>query len=127
MLDFCVALDPYQHLIRGKDCHALYDLPDGVFVPFGDRGCSVLYGLLCLLHAGADTVCVGAALQDFLLLLFECSLLGQDFRELRIAGFFIVGINGFRQQTLELLVELCQTTFDVGQTHRLPLYRQQLQ
>ena len=101
LFNFCAALDPHQHLVGGEDCHALYDLPDGVFVPFCDRLCGILYGLLCLLHAGADVVCVCAALQDCFLLLFERSLLGQDFRKLRVAGFFIVGINGFRQKLLE--------------------------
>ena len=104
LLDFCAAFDPHQNLISGEDGHALYDLPDGVFVPFCDRGCGALYGLFCLLHAGADAVCVDAALQDFFLLRFERCLLGQDFRKLRIAGFFIFGINGFRQQALELLI-----------------------
>ena len=66
-------------------------------------------------------------MQNFFLLLFECSLLGQDFRELRIAGFFIVGINGFRQKLLEPLVELFQPTLDIGKAHGLPLHRQELQ
>ena len=78
LFDFCAALDPYQHLISGKDCHALYDLPDGVFIPLCDRLRGILYGLLRLLHAGADAVSIGAALQDFFLLIFERSLLGQD-------------------------------------------------
>ena len=82
------ALDPHQNFIGGQDGHALYDLPDGVFIPLCDRLCGILYGLLCLLHAGADAARIGAALQDFFLLLFERSLLGKDFRELRVAGFF---------------------------------------
>ena len=97
MLDFRAALDPHQNLISREDSHALYDLPDGVFVPFCDRLCGILYGLLCLLHAGADAVCVSAALQNRFLLLFERSLLGKDFCELCVAGFFIFSINGFRQ------------------------------
>ena len=31
LFDLRAALDPYQHFISGKDCHALYDLTDGVF------------------------------------------------------------------------------------------------
>ena len=124
MFDLCAALDLHQNLISREDCHALYDLPDGVFIPFCDRLCGILYGLLCLLHAGADVVSIGAALQDLFLLLFECSLLGQDFRKLCVAGFFIVGINGFRQKLLEPLVELFQPTLDIGKAHGLPLHRQ---
>ena len=86
--DVCAALDPHQNLVGGEDGHALYDLPDGVFIPLCDRLRGILYGLLRLLHAGADAVSIGAALQDSFLLFFECSLLGQDFRELRVAGFF---------------------------------------
>ena len=70
LFDLRAALDPYQHFISGKDCHALYDLTDSVFVPFCDRGCGALYGLFCLLHAGADAVSIGAALQDSFLLFF---------------------------------------------------------
>ena len=80
--------------------------------------------MLRLLHAGADAVCIGVALQDFFLLLFECSLLGQDFCELCVADFFIFCINGFCQQALELLVELHQAAFNVGKAHRLPLHWQ---
>ena len=84
LFDLCAAFEPDQQLVGGEDSHALHDLPDGVFIPLCDRLRGILYGLLCLLHAGADTVCVGAALQDFFLLLFERSLLGQDLRELYI-------------------------------------------
>ena len=124
--DFRAALDPHQHFIGGEDGHALYDLPDGVFIPFRNRLCSILYGLLCLLHTGADAVCVGAALQNFFLLFLERSLLGQNFRKLCVAGFFILGINGFCQKTLELLVELPQAFFNVSEAHGLTLYRQKL-
>ena len=79
-----------------------------------------------MLHAGADAGCIGAALQDFFLLLFERSLLGQDFRELCVASFFIVGVNGFCQQALELLVELHQAAFNVSKAHVLTLHRQKL-
>ncbi len=65
-------------------------------------------------------------LQDCFLLPFEGSLLGKDPCELSVAGFFILGINGFRQQLLELLVELYQATLDVGKAHRLTLHRQEL-
>ena len=68
----------------------------------------------------------GAALQDFFLLLFECSLLGQDFRKLCVAGFFVFCINGFCQQALELLIELRQPTLDVGKAHCLSLHWQKL-
>ena len=76
LLDFCAALDPHQNLIGREDGHALYDLPDGVFIPFCDCLCGILYSFFCLLHAGADAARVGAALQDFFLLLFERGLLG---------------------------------------------------
>ena len=66
-------------------------------------------------------------MQDCFLLLFERSLLGQDFRKLRVAGFFIVGVNGFRQKLLELLIELRQPPFDIGKAHGLTLHRQKLQ
>ena len=104
MLDLCAAFDPHQNLVDRKDGHTLYDLPDGGFVPFCDCLCGILYSLLRLLHAGADAVSIQAALQDFFLLLFECSLLGQDFRKLCVAGFFVFCINGFCQQALELLI-----------------------
>ena len=126
LFDLRAALDPYQHFISGKDCHALYDLTDGVFIPLCDRLRGILYGLLRLLHASAGAARVGAALQDFFLLLFERGLLGKDFRELYVAGFFIVGVNGFCQQVLELLIELRQPLFDIGKAHRLSLYRQEL-
>ena len=100
MSDFRTALDLHQNLVSREDGHALYDLPDGVFIPLCDRLCGILYGLLCLLHAGADAVCVGAALQNFFLLLFERGLLGQDLRELRVAGFLIFGVDSFGQQGL---------------------------
>ena len=77
LLDLRTALDLHQNLISGQDGHTLYDLPDGVFAPFCDRGCGALYSFFCLLHAGADAVGIGAALQDSFFLLFECSLLGR--------------------------------------------------
>ena len=87
LLDFRAALDLHQNLFGGEDGHELHDLPDGVFIPFCDCLCGILYSFFCLLHASAAAVCVGAALQDRFLLLFERSLLGKDFRELRVAGF----------------------------------------
>ena len=126
MSDFCAALNPYQDLVSREDCHALHDLPDGVFIPFCDCLCGILHSFFCLLHAGADAVCVGAALQDFFFLLFERSLLGQNFCKLRIAGFLIFCIDGFRQQSLKPLVELRQPTLDIGKTHGLTLHRQKL-
>jgi len=88
LLDFRAALDLHQNLISGEDGHALYDLPDSVFVPFCDCLCGILYSLLCLFHAGADAARIGAALQNCFLLPFEGGLLSKDFRELRVAGFF---------------------------------------
>ena len=126
LFDLCAALDPHQNLVGGEDGHALYDLPDGVFFPFCDRGCGALCGLLRLLHAGADAVCVGAALQDRFLLFFECSLLGQDLRELCIAGILIFGVYGLGQQALELIIELRQPPFDIGKAQGLTLHRQKL-
>lgn len=41
--------------------------------------------------------------------------------------WYILSINGFCQQVLELLVELHQSAFDISKTHRLSLHRQQLQ
>ena len=78
LLDFRAALDLHQNLFGGEDGHALHDLPDGVFIPLCDRLRGILYGLLRLLHAGADVVSIGSALQNCFLLLFEGSLLGQD-------------------------------------------------
>ena len=57
----------------------------------------------------------------------RAGLLGKDFRKLRVAGFFIFGINGFGQKLLELLIELRQPPFDIGKAHRLTLHRQKLQ
>ena len=126
LLDLCTALDSYQHLVGREDGHALYDLSDGVFIPFCDYLCGILYSFFCLLHAGADAVCVGAALQDRFLLLFERSLLGQDFCEPRIAGLHIFGINGLCQQGLESFIELRQPALDIGKAHGLTLHRQKL-
>ena len=126
MLDFRAALDLHQNLISGQDGHALYNLPDGVFIPLCDRLRGVLYGLLCLLHAGANAVSIHATLQDRFFLLFKRGLLGQNFCELRIAGFFIFCINGFRQKLLELPVELRQSAFNVGKTLGLTLHWQML-
>ena len=126
MLDFRATLDLHQNLISGQDGHALYNLPDGVFIPFCDCRRGVLYGLRCLLHAVADAVSIHAASQNRFFLLFERSLLGQDFCKLRIAGFFIFCINGFRQKLLELPVELRQSAFNVGKTLGLTLYWQKL-
>ena len=126
MLDFRAALDLHQNLFGGEDGHALYDLPDGVFIPLCDRLRGILYGLLRLLHAGADVGSIGSALQNCFLLLFEGSLLGQDLRELRVAGFFILCIDSFGQQALELLVELRQSAFNVSKAHGLTLHRQKL-
>ena len=64
LLDFCAAFDPHQNLISGEDGHALYDLPDGVFVPFCDCRRGVLYSFFCLLHAGANVVCIHAIVQS---------------------------------------------------------------
>lgn len=69
--DVCAALNPHQNLVSGEDGHALYGLMDGDFVPFCNRRCGVLYSFFCLLHAGANAVCVGAALQDHFLLLLS--------------------------------------------------------
>lgn len=86
--DVCAALDPHQNLVSGEDGHALYGLMDGDYVPFCNRRCGVLYSFFCLLHAGANAVCVGAALQDHFLLLLSAVCSAKDFRELRVAGFF---------------------------------------
>ena len=93
---------------------------------FCDCRRGVLYSFFCLLHAGANAVSIHAALQDRFFLLFERGLLGQDLRELFVAGFFVFGINGFRQKLLELLVELHQAAFNVGKAHGLTLHRQKL-